>query len=115
MTKRLSWLQSDSIHILGKALAFRDSRSSAKMSYCPIFKNQKDVDCVSDDEVQERVRPLLLAIEKTVDDWKPGIQETRGDEAADECEEVLMSCAFCIETVVAKLERARLRPGGLLP
>jgi hypothetical protein len=64
------------------------------MSYWPIFKNQKDVDCVSDDEVQERVRPLLLAIEKAVDDWKPGIQETRGDEAADECEEVLMSCAF---------------------
>jgi hypothetical protein len=96
-------------------LAFADSKSLAEMSYWPIFKNQKDVDCVSDDEVQERVRPLLLAIEQAVDDWKPGIQETRGDEGADECEEVLMSCAFCIETLVAKLERASLRPGGLLP
>jgi hypothetical protein len=85
------------------------------MSYWPIFKNQQDVDCVSDDAVQARVRPLLQAIEKAVDDWKPGIQETRGDEAADECEELLMSCAFCIETLVSKLERARLRPGGLLP
>ncbi len=81
------------------------------MAYWPIFKNRRDVDCVPDDEVPARVRPLLEAIEKAASgDWKDAICEIHGDEVAEDYEDLLGQCVFCIETLIAKLQRAGIVP-----
>jgi hypothetical protein len=71
----------------------------------PIFKNRRDIDCVPDAEVSARVGPLLEAIERAGRDWQNAIENAHGEEAAEEYAALMGSCLFCIETLVAKLQR----------
>ena len=72
----------------------------------PIFKNRRDIDRVPDAVVPAQVRPLLEAIEKALKDWQDAICDAHGEEAAQEYDALMVSCIFCIETLVAKLQRS---------
>jgi hypothetical protein len=74
--------------------------------FWPIFKNRRDIDRVSDAAVPAQVRPLLEAIEKALKDWQDAICDAHGEEAAQEYDALMVSCIFCIETLVAKLRRS---------
>ena len=74
--------------------------------FWPIIKNSRDIDRVPDAEVPARVRPLLEAIEKASKDWENTICDRHGEEAAQKYVDLMDSCIFCIENLVAKLQRS---------
>jgi hypothetical protein len=70
----------------------------------PVFKNNRDIDCIPDGEVPTQVQPLLEALAKALI-WQDAICDAHGEEAAQEYEDLMVSCTCCIETLVAKLRR----------
>jgi hypothetical protein len=84
------------------------SEPDAKLSTLlwPIIKNNRDIDRVPDAKVPAKVRPLLEAIEKAGEDWQNAICNAHGEEAAQKYDDLTVSCIFCIENLVAKLQRS---------